>query len=174
MFRIIPKEKVMWLTWRREISRKWFAGTSDESAPDNKITLSSGSLCTDINCERVNYDLHLLHTLTSVLTKSGSDSNDTASDLTRTSKILLMSPTKRTDTEPQHPSHPGKHRIIFDMTSQNLQLHRIRGKIFNISPPHFPTLFPTGLGGHLDERAVKASLEDFRKWALSHHSRRWV
>ena len=36
----------------------------------------------------------------------------------------------------------------------------------------FPTLFPTGTGGHLDERAVKVSLEAFGKWALKHHTRR--
>ena len=36
----------------------------------------------------------------------------------------------------------------------------------------FPTLFPTGLGGHLDERPIKVSLEAYAKWALSHHSRK--
>jgi len=36
----------------------------------------------------------------------------------------------------------------------------------------FPTLFPTGAGGHLDARAQKVSLEAFAKWALKHHSRR--
>jgi len=36
----------------------------------------------------------------------------------------------------------------------------------------FPTLFPHGIGGHLDERNIKVSLEAFAKWALNHHSRR--
>jgi hypothetical protein len=36
----------------------------------------------------------------------------------------------------------------------------------------FPTLFPHGIGGHLDERNSKVSLEAFAKWALNHHSRR--
>ncbi|OKO97720.1 ATP-dependent DNA helicase PIF1 [Penicillium subrubescens] len=36
----------------------------------------------------------------------------------------------------------------------------------------FPTLFPTGIGGHLDERAIPLSLGAFAEWALSHHSRR--
>jgi hypothetical protein len=42
------------------------------------------------------------------------------------------------------------------------------------SDPHyftaaFPTLFPTGIGGHLDERTIPVSLEAFAEWALSHH-----
>jgi hypothetical protein len=36
----------------------------------------------------------------------------------------------------------------------------------------FPTLFRTGIGGHLDERAIPVSLGAFAEWALSHHSRR--
>jgi hypothetical protein len=41
----------------------------------------------------------------------------------------------------------------------------------------FPTLFPSGSGGHLadsQERTVSVSLEAWAKWALSHHSRRCV
>jgi hypothetical protein len=37
----------------------------------------------------------------------------------------------------------------------------------------FPTLFPTGVGGHLDDRAVPVSLAAFAEWAVSHHSRRY-
>jgi hypothetical protein len=37
----------------------------------------------------------------------------------------------------------------------------------------FPTLFPTGLGGHLDQRPVPVSLRAFAQWALNHHSRRF-
>ena len=36
----------------------------------------------------------------------------------------------------------------------------------------FPTLFPTGTGGHQDKRAVPVSLAAFVEWALNHHSRR--
>jgi hypothetical protein len=41
----------------------------------------------------------------------------------------------------------------------------------------FPTLFPLGSGGHLadpQERPVPVSLQAWAKWALSHHSRRYV
>src|SRR5581483_7301421 len=38
----------------------------------------------------------------------------------------------------------------------------------------FPTLFPTGDGGHLDERHIPVSLASFAEWALSHHSSRFA
>jgi hypothetical protein len=37
----------------------------------------------------------------------------------------------------------------------------------------FPTLFPTGIGGHLDQRPKAVSLKAFAQWALNHHSRRF-
>lgn len=36
----------------------------------------------------------------------------------------------------------------------------------------FPSLFPTGIGGHIDERSIPVSLGAFADWALRHHSRR--
>lgn len=36
----------------------------------------------------------------------------------------------------------------------------------------FPTLFPRGVGGHLDQRPVPVSIASFADWALRHHSRR--
>ena len=147
--------------------------TSDETAPDNDVTLSSGSLCTDLNGERINYDLHLLNTLTSVLTKSGSDSDDTDPDLNSDIEdIDDVSDEEDTDIEPQHPSHPGEtsNYIRYDFTKSTALSNSWEDPQYLATS--FPTLFPTGLGGHLDERAVKVSLEAFGKWALSHHSRR--
>lgn len=39
-------------------------------------------------------------------------------------------------------------------------------------PAAFPTLFPMGVGGHLDERPIPVSPAAFADWALRHHSRR--
>ena len=36
----------------------------------------------------------------------------------------------------------------------------------------FPTLFPRGTGGHLDNREAPVSLMAYAEWALKHHSRR--
>jgi uncharacterized protein DUF6570 len=38
----------------------------------------------------------------------------------------------------------------------------------------FPTLFPYGIGGHLDQRDVPVSIEAFARWCLNHHSKRYV
>ncbi|KAJ5215236.1 uncharacterized protein N7498_001643 [Penicillium cinerascens] len=38
----------------------------------------------------------------------------------------------------------------------------------------FPTLFPLGISGHLDERSFDVSLSSFAEWALKHHSRRFA
>jgi hypothetical protein len=38
----------------------------------------------------------------------------------------------------------------------------------------FPTLFPSGIGGHQDERIVPVSLTAFAERVLNHHSRRYV
>ena len=139
-----------------------------------KIDLSAaGSLCTDLNGERVNYDLHLLNTLTSVLAKSGSDSDDTDSDLdSDIEDINDVSDEEDTDTEPQHPNRPGEtsNYIRYDFTKSTTLSNSWEDPQYLTTS--FPTLFPTGLGGHLDERSVKVSLEAFGKWALSHHSRR--
>ena len=43
-------------------------------------------------------------------------------------------------------------------------------------PAAFPTLFPTGMGGHISDnthsRTIAVSIEMWAKWALDHHSRR--
>ncbi|KAF5855657.1 hypothetical protein ETB97_008830 [Aspergillus alliaceus] len=56
--------------------------------------------------------------------------------------------------------------------------HTIRGEatlVDHWTDPHyftaaFPTLFPTGIGGHLDERSIPVSLVAFADWALRHHT----
>lgn len=47
-----------------------------------------------------------------------------------------------------------------------------------LSDPHyftgaFPTLFPYGIGGHLDKRDIAVGLEAFARWSMNHHSRRY-
>ena len=144
--------------------------TSDETCPDNDITLSSGSLCTDINNERINCDLYLLNTLTSVITKSHENSDNIGSDLhSDMEDINDVSDEEDINIEQQHPGETSNY-IRYDFkNSTTLSNSWEDPQYFATS---FPTLFPTGLGGHLDERSVKVSLEAFGKWALSHHSRR--
>ena len=75
---------------------------------------------------------------------------------------------------PEHPSRPGEtsNYIRYGCTDSTALSNSWKDPQYFATA--FPTLFPTGLGGHLDERSVKVSLEAFGKWALSHHSRRQV
>ena len=82
-----------------------------------------------------------------------------------------VSDEEETDIEPQHPSLPGEtsNYIRYDFTKSRALSNSWEDPQYLATS--FPTLFPTGLGGHLDERTVKVSLEAFGKWALSHSRR---
>ena len=58
----------------------------------------------------------------------------------------------------------------FNTATRIQRRYRIREKDPQYFVTAFPTLFPTGLSGHLDELSVKMSLEAFSKWTLSHHT----
>jgi hypothetical protein len=150
--------------------------TTSEIFPDNDARFSSGSICTDINGERVNCDLHLLNTLTSVLEKANGNPDDVSSDLGSDFEDMRCdSDNESTNIQPpEHPSRPGEtsNYIRYGCTDSTALSNSWEDPQYFATA--FPTLFPTGLGGHLDERSVKVSLEAFGKWALSHHSRRQV
>jgi hypothetical protein len=141
----------------------------------------SGSLSTGINGERVNCDLQLLHTLTSLVDNSDSPHDPTVPETSdydsvdydsEVSKAIYIDSSHRNDLEStaseseQRPLHI---RYGFRKDSAALCNSWEDPLYFTAA---FPTLFPTGAGGHLDNRPVKVSLEAFAKWALSHHSRR--
>src|SRR5947207_2627258 len=97
----------------------------------------------------------MIDTLLGLITSNTSQENETASD-------ILEKPQHRQRDEP--------------MIS-----YAIRGQVTlmsNWEDPYyftgaFPTLFPTGLGGHKEQRPLVISLEAFVKWTLSHHSRKY-
>jgi Domain of unknown function (DUF6570) len=124
--------------------------------------LITGSVYTDVNGERTDPNLRLMDALLGVV--SGNvrwmelDEIDQAAD---------------TDDSDEH-NH--EHR------QQNLPtiFYSTHGQTTLVSQwvdPHyftgaFPTLFPNGIGGHLDNRLIPVSLDAFAQWALNHHSRR--
>lgn len=141
---------------------------------DNAARISSGSLSTDINGDRVNCNLHLLNTLSSVLAikpggGSANDETDLDSDI---EDIDAVTGEDATDMEQQLPNSPGEtsNYIRYSFTDSTSLSNSWEDRQYFTTA--FPTLFPTGLGGHLDDRSVKVSLEAFGKWALNHHSRR--
>jgi hypothetical protein len=154
--------------WRGDLQ-----ATSDQLGPDKDVSLSSSSLCTDINGERINCDLYLLNTLFSILANSDENSFDVGSDLdSDVEDITDITDEEATNTEPQHPGRPEENSnyIRYGFTGSTALSSSWKDSQYFTSA--FPTLFPTGLGGHLDERSVKVSLEAFGKWALAHHTRR--
>jgi hypothetical protein len=119
-------------------------------AIDNNDPLLTGSVSTDINGERQNPDRRLLNTLLEMV----SDQSPVASC--------------------------GPH--LQDARHVPTLSYRMRGRstlVDHWSDPTyftgaFPTLFPHGIGGHLEDRPFAISLASFAEWALKHHSRRYV
>ena len=124
---------------------------------DDHEALISGSVYTDVNGERQDPNVRMIDTLREVVSRNrcGTDGN--------------VPSTEDVIEEPVH--RRGTMRTIS---------YAIRGQsalINSWEDPHyftaaFPTLFPTGTGGHQDKRTVPLSLTAFAEWALNHHSRR--
>ena len=128
----------------------------NESFDSNDSGLAlTGSVSTDINGERQNSDLRMLHTLLDVVCSRSYQSE----------QDLATNPGQKC------PSADQRIPVISYQTDGQIAL------MDHWSDPHyftaaFSTLFPTGVGGHLDERNIPASLSALAEWALSHHSRR--
>lgn len=119
----------------------------------------TGSIYTDINGERINPNIQMIDALLGVITGNTCNADE-------------ETPTVD-DISDRHQCRKKNIQIIS---------YAIRGQATLMSSwenPHyftgaFPTLFPTGLGGHLEQRPVPVSLASFANWALNHHSRRYV
>ena len=119
----------------------------------------TGSIYTDANGERINPNIQMIDALLGVITGNTCDADE-------------ETPTVD-DISDRHQCRKRNIQIIS---------YAIRGQATLMSSwenPHyftgaFPTLFPTGLGGHLEQRPVPVSLASFANWALNHHSRRHV
>jgi hypothetical protein len=144
---------------------------------ESDANFASGSLYTDVNGERVHCDMRLLNTLTSLVDKGESDVVDEDAEVDMdelvedddSSDTGLEIETHGTDND--RSSEQGSNYISYGIRSDRSVLSNVWEDPLHFTSA-FPTLFPTGTGGHLDERAVKVSLEAFGKWALKHHSRR--
>jgi hypothetical protein len=117
---------------------------------DNDGPLMTGSVSTDINGERQNPERRLLNTLLNMVS----------------------------DRSPV--SAPHVH--LRDQQRIPTLSYRMRGHATLVDhwndPTYFtaafPTLFPHGIGGHLEDRPFAISIASFAEWALKHHSRRYV
>jgi hypothetical protein len=126
---------------------------------DGDEALLTGSVYTDVNGERQDPNVRMIDALLGIVTGSRRQAGEGEST--------------EDDVTDGRPHTRRKIPIIS---------YAIRGQATlanSWEDPHyftaaFPTLFPTGLGGHLDQRTVPVSLEAFIEWALNHHSRRRV
>ena len=119
----------------------------------------TGSVTTDINGERQNPDVRMLDTLADLV----SNTSHEAGQLT-----ALLDPGAGTIQPCNHPTAPVISYTIRGRTT--LLNHWDDPRYFTAA---FSTLFPTSVGGHLEQRTFPVSLAAFAEWALSHHSRRY-
>jgi hypothetical protein len=128
--------------------------------PDGSDPLLTGSVTSDITGDRQNPDTRTIHTLLDLVTSKTHSAKQPAS----------------TTNDGLDTGQPSDHRR-FPVISYTI---RGRTALVNHWDDHryftaaFPTLFPAGIGGHLDPRTVPVSLPAFARWALSHHSKRFV
>lgn len=121
--------------------------------------LTTGSVSTDINGERQNPDKRILNTLLKFVSNSFQPGNEHTTQ----------------HCNKQH-GHSCKKRnvpvICYTMRGQISLLDQWTDPRYFTAA--FPTLFPTGIGGHLEDRPFSVSLGSVMEWALRHHSRRYV
>jgi hypothetical protein len=121
--------------------------------------LTTGAVSTDINGERQNPDRRLLNTLLELVSNRFQPANE--------------QPAQQCNT--QHGTSCSRRNIpviFYTMRGQTTLLDQWTDPRYLTAA--FPTLFPTGIGGHLEDRPFPMSLGSFMEWALRHHSRRWV
>ena len=123
-----------------------------EDIPSSENTpLLTGSITTDINGERHNPDLRLLNAVYNLV------------DAQHNSPVVTQN--VESPSASQHTP-----AIRYSIHGPATFLNHWRDPRYFTSA--FPALFPTGIGGHLDQRTIHVSLLAFADWALRHHSRR--
>ncbi|KAL2782782.1 hypothetical protein BJX66DRAFT_345523 [Aspergillus keveii] len=132
----------------------WQAAEDDFSNPTDTSPLLTGSVATDINGERQNSDMRLINTIHRLVHDYWNYTTPCGED---TSVLLTFR------TIPI---------ISYNIQSQPALLNHWQDIHYFLAA--FPTLFLTGIGGHMDRRVIPVSLAAFVDWALCYHSRRFA
>src|SRR5579871_5430798 len=127
---------------------------------DNNVPFVTGSVYTDVNGERTDPNLRLIDALLGVV--SGN------------TRWMEVDETDQAVDDPDEHNHEHRQR---NLPTISYSTHGQTTLVSQWVDPHyftgaFPTLFPNGIGGHLDKRQIPVSLDAFAQWALNHHSRR--
>ena len=139
----------------------WQAAEDCHDDPTDDTPLVSTSVTTDLNGDRQDPDLRLLNTISSLVI-----------DLPLTSQPQYANAGPAIHSSRAASGPPRAPVIGYSVRGQISLLNHWQDPHYLTSA--FPTLFPAGVGGHLDHRAVAVSLAAFANWALRHHSRRYV
>jgi hypothetical protein len=126
---------------------------------DDHEALISGSVYTDVNGERQDPNARMIDTLREVVARNRCGTGESVP----TTEDVTYEPGHRQGVMPT---------ISYTVRGQSALMNNWEQPYFFTAA--FPTLFPSGTGGHHDERPVPVSLTAFAEWALNHHSRRDV
>ncbi|KUL82104.1 hypothetical protein ZTR_10073 [Talaromyces verruculosus] len=131
----------------------WQAAEIGISEQIESVPLLTGSVATDINGERQNPDIRKLNAI-----------------------YHLSSDTTTTPDNQDHFDLPPTSRatpvIRYAIKGHATLLNHWQDTHYLLTA--FPTLFPMGVGGHIDQRSIPVSPAAFAGWALRHHSRRFM
>jgi hypothetical protein len=130
-----------------------FQAAQDAAFNDDDELLITGSVYTDVNGERRDPNVPMIDALLGMVANTSSPTDQT------------MPPT--TANRPDRRNVP---TISYSIQGQAVLLNHWEDPRYFTGA--FPTLFPNGIGGHLDNREIPVSLMAYAEWALKHHSRR--
>jgi hypothetical protein len=124
---------------------------------DDHEPFISSSVYTDVNEERQDPYARMIDTLREVVTRGVYGTGESVP----TVEDVIDGPGRRRGNMPT---------ISYAIRGQSALMNSWEDPRYFTAA--FPTLFPTGTGGHQDKRTVPVSLAAFAEWALNHHSRR--
>ena len=119
---------------------------------DDNDPFITGSVYTDVNGERRDPSGPMIDALLGIVTDRSNPTNQT------TPPTTTDRPDRRNPT------------IAYRMQGPTVLVNQWEDPSYFTGA--FPTLFPNGTGGHLDNREIPVSLDAYAEWALKHHSRR--
>jgi hypothetical protein len=138
----------------------WQAAEDHPDHPTGYSLPVTGSVLTDINGERQNPDIRLLNTVRSLVDDRPPEAQSHHPSAGHADHTHQFSGSREPPV------------IRFAIHGQAPLLNQWQDPYYFISA--FPTLFPAGVGGYLDHRAIPVSIAALADWALRHYTRRYA
>jgi hypothetical protein len=138
----------------------WQAAEDDSGHLAEDFIPVTSSVTIDLNGDRQNHDLRLLNTVQALSDRSSCEMRPEGIPADQMGQ--------------SHSSDSPHHRPVIEYCIQGQALLLNQWQDHHYFTSAFPTLFPTGEGGHLENRETPVSLAAFANWALRHHSRKYA